>query len=247
MGIKRRIRQFARRVAGLPTQPAPGQMRLAAPLLAPHSDFGKTASPDDYISFESVFYNPDAVIAQMREYLPVIESVQHLGQLVDIGVGRGEFLRLLRDTGVSATGCEINAAEFGILRQQGLPVALADGLQYLDGFEDGSLAGVTAIQVVEHLQPGYLERLLARIGDKLASGGLVLLETPNMLNWMVQRDFWLDSSHVRPYPPQLLQYHLQRAGLHAFELWYSNPTTGGGPGSLEPERDFGTVALLGWK
>jgi len=123
--------------------------------------------------------------------------------------------------GLSARGCEINEAEQKVLAERGLPVVLADARGYLEDFEDESIAAIAAIQVVEHLEPQYLLDVLQLIGRKLASGGAVIIETPNMLNWVVQENFWLDVSHIRPYPPETLKFYLDTAGVSEFELWYS--------------------------
>ena len=125
--------------------------------------------------------------------------------------------------GIDAVGCEINTAEYEVLVERGLPVTLADAREFLSAFKPESLAAVTAVQVVEHLQADYLVELLTSIGSELAPGGVVVLETPNMLNWLVHQNFWLDISHVRPYPPATLQFYLREAGLRGFELWRSSP------------------------
>ena len=48
----------------------------------------------------------------------------------------------------------------------------ADALGYLESLEDGSLGGVFAAQVVEHLPPAALRRLLELVRSKLRPGGL---------------------------------------------------------------------------
>lgn len=246
LGLRQSVRNLARRVVGLGTGPVEPTLRIVSQRLEPTRRFDE-AGDDLYVAFEDVFYDATVVASLMRQYLPVLESSAASGLIVDLGVGRGEFLEMLLDAGLDAQGCEINAAEHSVLASRGLRVALADASRHLETFDDDSIAAITAIQVVEHLRPEYLLDLLHLIGRKLRTGGVVIIETPNMLNCLVQQNFWLDVSHIRPYPPETLQFYLQNAGLTEFEVWYSAPQ----PPVTGPEADgrsnYGNVTLVGHK
>ena len=54
---------------------------------------------------------------------------------------------------------------------------------YLSSAEDGSLGGIFAAQVVEHLEPSYLLRFLDLAFAKLNPGGTLVLETLNPACW----------------------------------------------------------------
>ena len=245
-GFKQMIRDTARRVVGLRSGPVDPVLRVAAPVLEPSACFHATET-DPYVAFEDVFYDTHVASALMREYLPVLKPAAGQGPVLDLGVGRGEFLRLLLGAGLDAQGCEINAVEQETLVASGLPVTLADAASYLGRFEDGSVSAIAALHVVEHLEPDYLLRLLDLIGRRLRPGGVVLLETPNMLNWLVQQNFWLDITHIRPYPPLTLQYHLQGAGVRRFEIWYSGPQLPLSGPNADDRLNYGNVAIIGWK
>ena len=222
------------------------QLRLESPSLEARSRFDDR-EVDAYVAFEDVFYDHEVVKALLGQYLPLFDGIAPQEAVVDLGVGRGEFLEMLLGAGLNASGCEINEVEFRVLKGRGLPVTLQDAKAYLGAFPDGSIAAVTAIQVVEHLQPDYLVSLLELVGRKIQAGGLVLLETPNMLNWAVQQNFWLDLTHVRPYPPETLQFLLQRAGIRRFEKLYSAPVPPEGGPDADAKVNYGNVALLGFK
>ena len=64
-------------------------------------------------------------------------------------------------------------------RARGLDASAADALTHLDALKDESLGGLFAAQVVEHLQPDYLVRLLDVAGRKLRPGARIVLETIN--------------------------------------------------------------------
>ena len=205
------MRGYARRIVGLPSGPIE-PLLVVESVLPGLAERISDCSDGLYVAFEDVFYDPDRVRPMMERYLPLLKERAALGQVVDIGAGRGEFLDMMLAAGIDAVGCEINTAEYEVLVERGLPVTLADAREFLSAFKPESLAAVTAVQVVEHLQADYLVELLTSIGSKLAPGGVVVLETPNMLNWLVHQNFWLDISHVRPYPPATLQFYLREAG-----------------------------------
>ena len=95
---------------GLRTGPVDPVLRVEAPLLVASERFG-AAKDDPYVAFEDVFYDTQLASASMRQYLPLLEPCLGKGLVLDLGVGRGEFLRLLLGAGLEAQGCEINAAE----------------------------------------------------------------------------------------------------------------------------------------
>ena len=55
---------------------------------------------------------------------------------------------------------DANGEMVAVARERGLEVAESDALAYLESLPDGSLGGLIATQVVEHLEPAYLMRLL---------------------------------------------------------------------------------------
>ena len=80
--------------------------------------------------------------------------------VLDVGCGRGEFLELLRDGRDPARGLDLNHEMVEASRARGLDVAEGDALAYVESLPDDSLGGLFAAQVVEHLEPVYLARLL---------------------------------------------------------------------------------------
>ena len=68
-------------------------------------------------------------------------------------------------------------------KEKGLDATGADALDYLRALPDGSLGGLLAAQVVEHLPPSYLMTLLDVAFLKLRSGAPIVLETINPACW----------------------------------------------------------------
>ncbi len=85
-----------------------------------------------------------------------VDELRDAAPVLDVGCGRGELLGLLREAGVDARGVDADADMVAYARGEGLDVEQADALAYLESLDDGSLGGVFAGQVVEHLPPPAL-------------------------------------------------------------------------------------------
>jgi O-antigen chain-terminating methyltransferase len=157
----------------------------------------------------------------MTAYLPDFEGAS---DVLDIGCGRGEFLELLREHGIPARGIDINPEMAAICRSRGLQAEAGDALTYLTAQPDGSLGGVIAAQVVEHLEPGYLIRLMETASEKLRPGAKIILETINPACWYAFFASYIrDVTHVKPLHPETLQYFMLASGFQRVELRYSAP------------------------
>ena len=175
-----------------------------------------------YVGFEDQFRgSSDDIRRRVAEYLPIFEGTR---DVLDVGCGRGEFLKLLREHGVSARGIDINAAMVEVCRQQALDVTEADALSYLRAQPDGSLGGLFAAQVVEHLEPRYLSGFLDTAFDKLRPGAPIVLETINPACWFAFFESYIrDITHVRPLHPDTLKYLLVASGFQRVDIRYRSP------------------------
>ena len=175
-----------------------------------------------YVGFEDQFRgSPDDILRRVEEYLPVFENAS---DVLDVGCGRGEFLELLRNRGMTARGIDINHAMVDVCRGKGLQAETGDALAYLRGLPDGSLGGLFAAQVVEHLEPRYLMRLLDAAFDKLRPGAPIVLETINPACWFAFFESYIrDLTHVRPVHPDTLKYLLIATGFQRVEIRYRAP------------------------
>ncbi|MGD8563375.1 MAG: methionine biosynthesis protein MetW, partial [Desulfarculaceae bacterium] len=86
-----------------------------------------------YLAFEDMHRGSSQDIKKRQEvYVPIFkESVTPEKPLLDIGCGRGEFLELAREAGITARGVDLNPEMAAFCREQGLEVAEADALEYL--------------------------------------------------------------------------------------------------------------------
>jgi SAM-dependent methyltransferase len=185
------------------------------PLLEPLRDWR-------YAGFENRFRGSEEDIRkQQAAYTSLFDKGN---KVLDLGCGRGEFLDLLRDRGVEGEGVDLNSAMIDACIDKGLNCRKGDILERLSEAPDGSLGGVFSSQVVEHLPPVYLRKLIETAYAKLAPGGRIVLETVNPTSvFALVQIYFLDLSHEKPIHPLALKFLLESAGFTEVEVRYSTP------------------------
>ncbi len=175
-----------------------------------------------YVGFENEFRgSAEEIAARIESYLPLFAGAS---DVLDVGCGRGEFLDGLVARGISCRGIDLNPSMVDVCVAKGLHVETTDGLSYLRAQPDGSLGGLFAAQVVEHLEPGYLVQLLDVAYDKLRPGAVIVLETINPACWLAFFESYIrDLTHVRPVHPDTLKYLLVASGFQSVEVQFRSP------------------------
>jgi SAM-dependent methyltransferase len=171
------------------------------------------------------------VTAKLAVYLPDVRRLvgaagtdAGTSMVVDVGSGRGEWLALLRDAGVPASGVDSNAAFVDAALARGLDVVQGDAVAHLLCLPPDSVDMITAFHVIEHLDVEELLALLAAARHALRPGGCVVLETPNPSNLrMAACDFYNDPTHRSPLPPALTEYLVAASGFGEVEVRPLNP------------------------
>ena len=220
--LQRAMEMLKRRIA----ESGPNQAQGTAPSTTGEgAAVTRSDSTDDdykYVGFEDAFRGSDnSVAAKLEAYLPIFAGA---ADVVDLGCGRGEFLAALRSAGVSARGVDTNAAMVAVAREQGLDVTRIDALGYVAGLPDASIGGAIATQVVEHLEPSYLFKLLEALSRTLRRGAPIVLETINPACWYAFFSSYIrDITHVRPVHPETLQYLLRASGFERVDIRYRSP------------------------
>ena len=201
-------------------EPSATATRVPAPSSAPAYESALDAH--QYVGFEDQFRgSSDDIRSRLEDYLPLFSGRQGV---LELGCGRGEFLALLQEHGVSGRGVDVNPAMVEASRARALEVSQGDALTHLTAAPDGSLGGLFAAQVVEHLQPGYLIRLLESAFAKLQPGAPIVLETINPACWFAFFSSYIrDITHVQPLHPDTLKYLLVAAGFQRVEIRYRTP------------------------
>jgi SAM-dependent methyltransferase len=218
-------RDLTRRLEGVADAARAGAVPGPAAASTGHAPFGAVHAVK-YVGFEDRFRGAtEDIRGRLDVYLPLFDGAS---DVLDLGCGRGELLELLRARGVDARGIDTNQAMVDVCRERGLNVEQSDALAYLDTRPDGSLGGLAAIQVVEHLEPAYLLRLLEAAYLKLRPGSPLVLETINVASWMAYFECYLrDLTHVRPLHPDTLRYLVQACGFTGVNVEYRQPVSAG--------------------
>ena len=184
-----------------------------------------------YRAFEEKFRGPRSLIQQRLEvYLPFIKPVCAAypdALVLDLGCGRGEWLELLQKNAISAMGVDLDTGMLEACQQMNLKVQCQDALESLKQLQDGSASVISAFHLVEHLHFDRVKNLVAECHRVLKPGGLLIMETPNPENFMVAtHNFYLDPTHLRPIPPDLLAFVPEYLGYESVKILRLQETAG---------------------
>jgi SAM-dependent methyltransferase len=189
-----------------------GTLAASSPAPAVARAASRAAEDAAYTAFENRFRGSrEEIRERMRGYVALFEN---LAPVIDLGCGRGEFLALLKEKGIAARGVEGNANVVRECREKGLDVVSGDLVDFLRAQETGSVGGVFAAHVAEHLPPPVLTATIAEAHRALRPGGLLLLETPNPRSVVGFLEvFNRDLTHVTPLHPDTLSFLAAAAGF----------------------------------
>ena len=144
---------------------------------------------------------------------PFVDFFRQSGPVLDIGCGRGIFLELLAAAGIEAVGVDSSEDAIAVCQKKGLKVFSEDARTFL-GRNPGQFGGVSCSHVIEHMAYEDAMTFLELCQQTLRPNGKILLLTPNPADLAVISEiFWLDPTHVRPYPKQLLTAMLNATGF----------------------------------
>ena len=181
-----------------------------------------------YLAFEDRFRGSDEQIR--ARLLPCLQALTAANAgtperpILDLGCGRGEWLALLAEHGLTARGIDSSAAMVETARMRGRTATSGDAVAEVASCPPASLGAVTAFHLAEHLPFARLVQLLDRALEALAPGGVLLLETPNPENLLVgSSTFWLDPTHRRPLPPPLLAFLAEQRGYSDVRIETCHP------------------------
>ena len=191
---------------------------------APDSGADKSVAPvgfDTVQLADSLRGSPEEIRRQQARYVEFLRGQQ---DVLDAGCGRGEFLELLRDAGISAYGVDSDQRMVSYCRDRGLDVRSGDIIAHLAGLPDGSLGGLVALQLIEHFDFTRLFQLLRLAARKTSSKGVIILETvnPTCLTTF-SGAFYADPTHQRPIHPEAIRRMVELHGFGDVRIEYLNP------------------------
>ncbi len=145
------------------------------------------------------------------------------GTILDVSCGRGEVLGWLSAAGHAVRAVDPRPEHVTYGRAQGLSVTEAGAVPYLLSLPAGSLAGIVAAQLVDHLSLDSLTTFVRACHRTLRPGGRVVLESANTDSLGTWRTFYADLTRHRPIPPAAMRSLLEASGFDDIAFFYLNP------------------------
>lgn len=218
------IETLGEKLAELQAGPVPRVPVAATALQVPVRDVEMRTSAVEshldqlYADFEDHFRGPQEQIRlRLQPYLKFISDVgagTSNAPVLDLGCGRGEWLELLREAGLKASGVDLNMLFIRECLRKELDVEFGDALSKLRSLPDASVGVVSLFHLAEHLDFASLIELIDEAQRVLVPGGGLIAETPNPENARVaQWTFYMDPTHRNPLPPQMLRWVVSARGF----------------------------------
>lgn len=212
---------------------------------------GSVLSETGYLEFENRFRGPrNEIKKRQSQYAHLFHGRK---MVLDLGCGRGEFLRLMQECGVPALGVDVSRRMVDECLAAGAEAYCADVFDYMASIGSDAVDGVFCSQVIEHMTPAQIWRMVSLCYDKLAAGGVIVVETVNPSCPAALGEFFLDPTHVRPVPARMLTFLMAQAGFDHAVYRFSAATSGACPVTLEftegwPEevrfyQDYAAIAV----
>ncbi|MCF8002732.1 MAG: methyltransferase domain-containing protein [Chromatiaceae bacterium] len=212
----------------LPERPTQPSTTPSEPLQA-----ALAASADDqlnayYVAFEEEFRGSlEQIRATQQGYIADLQAAgvgTPEAPVLDLGCGRGEWLGLLAEQGLSAQGIDSNRVMVARCREQGLDARLGDVLNALQTLPNAALGALSAFHLIEHLPFAVLHALMLQAHRVLRPGGLLILETPNPENLLVgSHTFYHDPTHLNPMTPTATRFLVRYSGFSDPEIRRLHP------------------------
>jgi len=162
--------------------------------------------------------------SRLKVYLPIVEPLKMVYEhpdILDLGCGRGEWLELMKNNGFDTKGIDLDEGMLEDCIDLSLDVYQVDVLEYLRGLDADSVCLVSALHLVEHINFDKVLNLVSEALRVLKPGGLLILETPNSENLVVgTSNFYLDPTHQKPLPAELLSFVAEYAGFCRVKTLY---------------------------
>ena len=177
----------------------------------------------DYLAFENKYRGSEESIQKLQEKF--VRLYAGKDNILDIGCGRGEFIKTLLNVGKQYVfGMDINPQMVEKCKKEGLSVELKDGVSYLYDNDNLNLGGIFSSQVIEHLKPSQIVKLIKGAHKNLQEGSPLILETINPMALVTQTmAYTLDLTHRQYVHPFTIEMLLKEHGFKKVEFIYSSP------------------------
>lgn len=221
---------------------------LSAALKTAKTEKQARVAPNDqyrYFHFEENFRGSrDQIREKFQQYVQHYRTALS-GPVLDLGCGRGEFLELLKNAGIAGIGVDSNTPMVQKCVEMGLEVYEGDLLEFLQSRKENSLAGIFCSQVVEHLPPDYLLKLLDAAYARLQPGAPLLMETINVGSaFGFLQIYTKDLTHRTPIHPDTLRFVINACGFRDPKILFTSPVPAPAQLKLLPQPADETQAVF---
>lgn len=151
------------------------------------------------------------MIPRSQRCMDFLRKYIHPGDdVLEVGSGDGSLLRLLQQHGASPVGNDLDSAGAQYVQNEfGIPVAIGP-FEEVD-FGDKQFDAVVSVHFIEHVFDPVA--VLAKMKRLLRPGGVLFLETPNILRPKVGPTRVFSLPHNYYFSPRTLTLSLYKAGL----------------------------------
>lgn len=186
-----------------------------------------------YVRYNEELFTESRDLLKERKKIYIEKMDQHFQAedkqeitVVDLGCGTGEWIEVVQEAGYHSIGVDSNMAVVEKDHQQypGLEVVRQDSIAFLKAQPQNSLDVITSFHMVEHMEMIEVLELCSEAARVLKPNGLLIIETPNPLNVLISSYyFYLDPTHKKQIPPELLEVYVHAGGLKVKERVFVEP------------------------
>ena len=181
-------------------------------------DQGPSVPQDVMARLRTAFRFGGDEAALRREQRTLVHHFQGCHMVLDIGCGRGVMLDLFQEAGIGAEGVDQMPEAVMYCQAKNHRATVGDAVEFL-AQRDQRYDGIFCSHVIEHLEFDRAERLVALCAKALRPNGVLVIVTPNSRDIAVMGEvFWLDPTHKRPFPGELIQAMLAAEGFVSIAL-----------------------------
>ncbi|MBM9513028.1 class I SAM-dependent methyltransferase [Desulfogranum marinum] len=149
-------------------------------------------------------------------YDTLIQECKEGARVLDIGCGKGRFIKKVTMSNRVGLGIDMNKRYAG---QDNFELGMVPEVLY--HHSPGSFDYIFSFHVIEHLSSSELRRTIEECYRILHKGGKIYLETPNIQSLVtLSRYYFSDPTHMLPRHPAVYNELLKNIGFRNVEMRY---------------------------